>query len=287
MRFAKLFTQSVKDAAKNLSLLGVLLIAFITTALAGLLFFLLDNYFLTVLHPGIATAQDPIAFINSQLDMPTIAMLLTLLLVQSIVLLLIDSFFRAGFYGMIKNLYHDGHTTIREFTPNAKRFFLPLFGFQFVRYALLFIIGIPFLFTLLQFMSSSYPDMVQLGVVFGITSLLALIVLFFLLFGEVIIVAENESSAGAVLRSVRTVKKYFVRSLITGLTVFLLLGVVYVVSGFIETPLGAACQAAQGGTMCIAADAVNILFRIVTICAGIITSIFIFRVYKGLHGKSK
>ena len=171
---------SFKQFWNNKSLLSVMLLEFILTFLLGILFFVADLAIITVLNKAalgaivvpIDSPQYQQAFLIAIWNMHTILVIGVILLMQSVILVYVDSFFKSGFYGMIKNVIQDGSTSFKEFLPEAKRYWHAMFRLLLLRYAIFAAVAIPFIFSLVsvlgttqQFLSATQITLFSISIV--------------------------------------------------------------------------------------------------------------------------
>jgi hypothetical protein len=282
------------------ALLSVSLLEFIFTVLLGFLFYLLDMFILKSMNIEVFSAAG--GDWHSLVNPTTIFVGLLLILVQGIIFVYVTSFFKAGFYGMLKNTIHDNSTVFAEFMPSAKRYWYALFRLLLFRYAILFCIASPFILSFIiyvwttpQFVSSSLSLVLMSTFLLGI--LLGLLTFFLLMWSEAIIVFEDEDALNAMKQSFQLTKKYMMIPFVAFLVFLLLIVGAVVVSSIISVPFELAAtrlppaEGAKIGLMTpqwqMTNDLVDFLLNVVTIYASIVGSLFIFAVYYELTREKK
>lgn len=290
MKYGERLKSSFTYMRHSPSLLSVMILEFILGVTLGVLFFLGNLAIIVYLNRNALVNLDPnaldiTAFINIAFNAKTIMVLSIVLLLQGVIFVYLDSFFKAGFFGMLKNAIHDGTTTLHEFLPEAKHYWYAMFRFLLLRYAIMALFAIPFLIALLFYVGTT-PEFVttaQAGWLLGtfLLFIIAVILIFFWFFyGEAVIVFEDASAMQAVRDSARITNQHL--GITTGslLTVIVLITIATVLENVLGMPfeyLGTIYGSAQLFT-----DSVKFFLNIITISAGIIASIFIFLTYDHL-----
>jgi hypothetical protein len=293
MTFGQRLSASFSQFKKSPSLLTVMVLEFILSVLLGMLFFIGNLAIIVYLNETALgsisrEAMDIQALINIAMNARTIITMGILLVLQGIIFVYMDSFFKSGFYGMLKNAVHDGSTTFQEFVPEAKRYWHPMFRFLLLRYALIVLFGIPFFIALLMFAGTN-PALISTGqVTFFIGSLIVfvialLLIFFWLFYGEAVIVFEDATAKQAVRDSTRLAKQNFKLTAGSFLVIAAMIIVAAIIESIIVMPFDYLAQ--NVASMQVLRDFVRFILNIITISAGIIASIFIFLTYDHLTTK--
>jgi hypothetical protein len=287
MTYGERLKTSFAHFKKSPSLLNVMIMEFILSVLLGILFFVGNLAIIVWLNQtGFQAlgdqALDMEAFIAVALNAKTIITLVLVLIVEGLIFVYMDSFFKAGFYGMLKNAVHDGSTTFQEFVPEAKRYWHPMFRFLLLRYVLLIVFGIPLIVAAISVAGTtpaliSSSQWVLLGVTFTIFIVAMLLIFFWLFYGEAVIVFEDADTKQAVKDSGRIVKQHLGATIGAFLIVVGIILVATVVESVLALPFDALAE--KVGSTAFLRDVVKFLLNIITISAGIIASIFIFLTY--------
>jgi hypothetical protein len=290
MNYSDRVTASFREFWKSPALLSVLILEFIITILLAFLFFFSDTVLVGMLNKA-AVAQvieqtgtiDWHVFLNTK----TMVVLAVLLLIQGFVFIYIDSFFKSGFYGMLKNLVQDGTTTFNEFMPMAKRYWPAMFRFLLVRYALMLLVLAPFFVAAIQFVATT-PALVTQGQYIALFTtlaagaLLALLISFWFLYGEAVIVFDDARASEGIRGSMQLANKNVGFSLATLFTFIAIAALGVIAASIISFPFDYAAEATKSFGLAILADVVRFVLNLITISATVVASIFVFLSYRDL-----
>jgi hypothetical protein len=278
--------ESFSGMVNNPVLVGVLVLQAILVWLLIALFAIIDAgivFYVGGLDPNALRME---VLVQTLFTGKILMVLLPVLLIQSLIIAVIDAFFRAGFYGMLKNTILDGMTQFKEFVPEAKRFFPQMFWFGCIRYLIVLILFLPLLIALKGTLSIS-PAMIadaQIMKIFAAGAFFAfgLFILFlFFLYGEAVIVFENLAAIPAIKRTCYLVKKYAGSSLVVILVAFAMMfalgaieQLIYQILNFLS-PEGARISD-------YVQTIVSLLYNILTIAIGIVISFYVLYTYRTL-----
>ena len=276
---------SFKETWKNPALIGVSVLQIIALFFLGLLFGLFMYGVFSTRAPSIGMI---IAF-------------LFVLLLQFLIFLLIRGFFSAGFYVMVKNVTQDGSTTFREFVPGAKRYWLHFAAYLFCRYLIVLLLMMPFLVSLSSDPMGGigfFPSAAQIGWFFFWVVSSAIVLFFWLLWGEALIVYEDLSAWEAIKGSIRmanenvgqTVKVALLSGLVVfvGILVLAMLIIPYqALFVYPQYPQGITPETQLPGSFIAVQTAIDIVTYAVMMIAVIIVMLFIFHNFMRVAGKHK
>lgn len=295
MEWTQRISLSTRQLLSNPSIFFVLILELVLAFLAFTLFFLLDTALLTWLNRDALTPQvlqNPQAMISVLSNPQTIALALLLLAVQGAIMIVIDSYFKAGAYGMIKNAIKDGSTSFKEFVPNTKRFFIPFFAYQLIRALLLVIVSIPFVVGLVSIIGTT-PSLIDQGqialIITGsvIAALGGLIVLFLFLYVAPAIFLDGKGAVPAIKHSIELVKSRFLPSVGIALTLLLILVIASILGSLVSLPFNILITPESSQALFLAGDIVKFLTNLISIAAGIIATFFLFHSYMVLSPQKK
>lgn len=254
------------------------------TFLLSILFDIVSLAFLskinTSLYEAILTdSPNTFAFMNTQ----TYVFYGIFMLIQSLVMVYVLSFFMAGYFGMLKNVVKDGSTIFREFYPEMKRHWYAMFRLQLVKMLFMLLIGVLFFYGMIQFVGTtpgflSPEQQIIIAVSVIVAVVLFAIVTFLLLFSESIIVLEDAEALESMKGSLSFISKNLGRALATFFTVIGILVIaaliVFTLSALIHLLLSP-----YGTTGITIATVLNFLLLIILFAGGIIASTFIVKNY--------
>lgn len=284
---------------QNPSLFGVALSEMILLYLAGMLFFLGDMAILFAMNKD-RLANVPLENLDASLaafmNPTTIAVFLLLLFIQGLALLLLDSFFKSGLYGMMKNAILDGSTSFAEFMPEAKRFWPPMLRFLFIKYFLVILVLSPFIFIIFRLMTTpqtSVSDSLAIASLLSMTLSFFLwgVLSFVLLYGEAGVVLGRMTAFESVKSSVSTIKKHFLTSVLLGLLIIGLFLAILIFEWILTIPINAqepASNVFDSGSspaLSIARMTVSFFSNLLILSLTIISSLLIFLMYRGFSSK--
>ena len=287
MDYAEKLTTSFSKFWNNRSLLSVMLLEFILAVLLGILFFLGDMVVLSYMNKD-ALAVMPVIDWHVFLNAPTIITAIVLIAIQLLIFIYIDSFFKAGFYGMLKNVVQDGSTAFAEFLPNAKRYWRSMFRFLLLRNAIILVFLAPLVIALISYLGTTQQFVTMQQQVFVVVAFLLLVlamiaVFYWFFYGEAVIVFEDANVAEAM----RTSTQMANRSVGVTIASLVTVGVIIILGSAVESVLMVPFQllAASSQVWVIVAGFVRFLLNIITISAGIVASLFICFTYDELTMK--
>jgi hypothetical protein len=273
-----------------------MLLEFIARMILLMVFMLLDVFIIGVMNKDVIIGMTSQNFdFTPLLNAPTIIVTLVLVIIELIVMLYINSFFSAGFFGMVKNHVKDGSTSFGEFMPSVKRYWTAMFRFLFIRYAVMLVFSIPLGFAIFSVLGTS-PGFVTtaqwaiLAIAFAVALVCGLIIYFWLFYGEAAIVFEDLEAWKAVKRSSAIARSNVKVTLGALFSVVLFLILASLAVSLCLAPFDymiAKITLAQGDPQAwvLTRQIIELVLNIVTISAMIITSIFIFLTYNQVVGK--
>ena len=287
MEYSPKIKQSFSGMWNNKSLWSVLILELILTTILGILFFLGDTAVVAYLNSDVLqgglTGFDWTLLLNAK----TIVTTVFLLVLQFFIFVYVDSFFKSGFYGMIKNYVKDGSTTFKEFIPEAKRFWHPMFRLLLIRFVIFAVFGIPFMLALFSILGTTpqFIDSSQI-ILFAVTALVfaivALLVFFWFLYSEAYVVFDDMGAWESIKASARLANQNKGTSIVVILLAILFLLGAGIISGLLVLPLDLAVKATQSTGLAITRDVINFLLNIISLVATVVVSILVFLVYSEL-----
>ncbi|MBR9700721.1 hypothetical protein GOV11_02550 [Candidatus Woesearchaeota archaeon] len=200
MRHRERLHLSFKQFWHSPALIGITILKLVAIFLVSMLFGLLSGAILA----------------GAGANMATIASVM--FIVELIVFVILNGFFSAGFYAMARNAIQDGSTTLSEFWPGAKRYGMRFTGYVAIRWILISLLMMPFLFSVVADPSGVMQAPLTLSglqiawLVFFFLSTL-LLVFYWLLWGEASLVFEDLSVWAAIKRSFKLANKYVMQTL--------------------------------------------------------------------------
>lgn len=253
MKLNQNLSKAFRIFVQNPSLFGIALSEMVLLYFIGVLFFLGDMAILFALNRD-SLANVPLQNIDAALtafmNPTTIAVFLILLFVQGVALLLLDSFFKSGLYGMMKNALYDGSTGLAEFVPEAKRFWPPMLRFLFIKYALSLLIFIPFgivMFRLAVTPQIAISDSLIMSALISMAVFFLLLALisFLFLYGEAAVVLGRMSALEGIKSSVETIKENFLPSVLLALLLVGLFFGILLFESIAATPINIQLQSSD------------------------------------------
>jgi hypothetical protein len=277
--------KSFSDFFSNPALLTVAILWFLLTFLVSILFDMIRLSALYYVNPGLFNAfltgaQDWFTHLNTA----TYVSLGVFYVIEGFVFAYILSFFMAGFYGMLKNLMQDGSTVFAEFFPEAKRHWYAMFRLQITRVAAGLLMILLFGYSLLQlagttpgFITATQQLAITISTILGI--LLFLLLTYFLLYSESMVVLESTGAWTAIRDSSRLAANRIARTITIFLTMLLLIALAALLVYVLSAATDALLQPQASKAMMIIATILNYLYLLVGFSGVILSHLFIIRNY--------
>lgn len=286
MRYPELLKVSWMRYWQNKSLLSVLLLEFIARTIAIAAFIAIDIAVVVALNGPVIPGE---AGLTQFMNAKTYIVLTILLLVEFFAILYINSFFSAGFFGMLRNVVQDGSTTFDEFLPNAKRYWYATFRYLIIPYILLLLAMLPFAYFYAlsataaafggMFDASLLPYLAVSGV---ITLLVAAAILYWFSYGSAIIVFDDTDAWTAMKDSFALAKRRAGATMMMTALCMLVLLLAFAIYHSINLTFMLLAQRLQQEWMLTAARILELLLQIITLSAAVIAGIIVFMVYDGI-----
>ncbi len=195
---------------------------------------------------------------------------------QLLLFLLIDAFFKAGFFGMAKNVVIDGSTSLREFLPNAKRYWVPILSFQGTVLLLLVLAGLPLLFF------GRLPDngaLVLLALVFFMVVLLV-VVAYWMLWAIPFVLFKNRTFLDAIRDSISMANRNVKGTVVTALIMLLVLLTASIVSELVSYAVSA-LQVVSLPALLI----MNLLTTLLFLVSTVVATMYVLRRFRAVRQK--
>lgn len=300
MAFGTILRDSFRRFIDSPVLFGMLLAEMVLVWVLAILFFIVDGAVAFGMNADALRLVDPAnieAAISAMLNAPTIAVMGVLVVFQLLVLLLLDSLFKAGLYGMAKNAVLDGTTTIREFWPEAKRFWPPMLRFLLIRYLLLALLFIPSIILLYRLaitpvgmVGETLVVSAIIGIVLFLLGWLAISLLF--LYGEAAIVLDDETASGAIRSSARALRERPGLAIVLLLTILLMLVAIGLLERVIAIPIEANIVPSPDGGLpsggwVVARNILGLLSNLAVLSVTVIGMLLSVLAYREIRGPRK
>lgn len=290
MRYAKRLGASFRDFFHNKSLLSVLLLEFIARIVL-FSFFIIINVLIVMLlnQSNILWTPAGTPILSSLMNAKTFVTLTILTIIEFVGFLYVNSFFSAGYFGMLKNIVQDGSTSFDEFIPNAKRYWYPSFRYLAAPYIIAFVTSLPFMYFygifVMVAVSGGIMDASSLNIIamsFGISVLAAVILLYWFSYGPALIVFEDMQALEATKTSFKMARQNVSATILMTTTCVLIIGIAFLLVFGVNLGFAWIISRAPSAALEFTAHLIEYLLYIVIISAGIIASVFVFYTYDEL-----
>jgi hypothetical protein len=277
---------------KNPALLSVLLLWFMITVILGVLFVIGDLSLVSFLNRDALTALGPTAAPEASLasvfNTKTAVAVGILLVLQFVIFVYVESFFKAGFYGMLKNIAHDGSTTFSEFKPEAMRTWPMFFRYLLLRDAAFLLAMLPVALAGISIAGTTpgfvTPEQnVRMLVGFGASVSLFALLNYWLLYGELLIAFKGVWAIDAVKESFRFANGHALSSLCTFLTFAWLFVLAIIISNLINLPFTYLAQTTLSQGWMLADAAVGFFLNVVTLAASVLANVYLLLTFRQLQ----
>jgi hypothetical protein len=290
MRFTRRLGLSFRQFWENRSLLSVLLLEFIARTVLIVLFIVINLAAIALIN------QDTMQWLpsgapdlGSLMNAKTYAALLILGIIEFIAILYVNSFFSAGYFGMVKNIIQDGSTTFAEFFPSAKRYWYATFRYLLPPYIIMTLAIIPFAFLYGVYSmvaafggSMDAQSLATLAIAFTIASVVSVIIVFWFSYGPAIIVFEDIGAWQAMRESFLLARRHFAATAAMTLTISAIIGIALALVYGINIGFAYLTLRVGSAELAALAQTIELLLNIVTLSAAVIAGLFVFHTYEDL-----
>jgi hypothetical protein len=225
--------------------------------------------------------------LDSFMNAKTFVVLAILFVIEFVAFLYVNSFFSAGYFGMLKNIVQDGSTSFDEFMPNAKRYWYPTFRYLALPYLILLVFTLPFayfygIFSMVAAVGGimTASSLNYILITFAIAFIAAVAILFWFSYGPALIVFEDMDARQAMKTSFKLARTNLWPTTVMTVTCTVIVGVTMLLVYGVN--LGFAWLVVSSSQLAAVANVVELLLNIAIISAGIVASVFIFYTYDEL-----